>query len=415
MKKTRFSGPITLGGILCAAALVFVPSLWTGDNASADLTQNVQVFAANGVLKFHARHETQYRDLTPGSHPLVSGSFLKTGNGPADILLADNSVLSLDANTEVQIGLFENGTLIVQRSGSAHHAVTPQAGKRYVVKTRYFTARAVGTEYRTIENYPVDGAVTVEWGEVEFLYTEWDPATGQPRDIYDFVPEGSTIIWPPDTGTPATLNPGDHEYFHATTSSPVHVIGEKRPAPPDKDWTIRGRNLGRTFRELGRRLQAGRLTPAQYRQKLIDLLGVTQDLYLAGRSSLPLGGYWIGSAGTFIIRMCIRGNTISQIHVVDTWSGQDKQTRENYQQHVNYSFPRGYQFTIREGGQVDDGLTIAENDDLWKGATIIMRGRIGERTGRILVDNYSETDVAAYWGTCTVIEIRLVDPNGCNY
>lgn len=399
--------------IAVAGFLILASAPGTGAVTAGDLTQNVEVFATTGVLKFHARHETQYRDLTPGSHPLVSGSFLKTGNGPADILLADNSVLSLDANTEIQIGLYENGTLIVQRSGRALHAVTPQPGKPYVVKTRYFTARAVGTEFRTIENYPVDGAVTVEWGEVQFLYTEWDPATGQPRDIYDFVPEGSTIIWPPDSGTPTSLSPGDHENFHAATNPPAHVIGEKRPAPPDDNWAIRGRNLARTLRELQSRLRAGRLTPAQYRQKLIDLLGVSADLVQAGESGRPHGGFWIGSAGPFIIRMCIRGNIITEIHVVDDWSGQDKETHENYMQHVSYSLPPSYQFTIHEGGRVDDGLTIVE-EGIWKGATVIMRGHIGERTGRVLIDNYSQTDVAAYYGSCMVIEIRLVDPNGCN-
>ena len=400
--------------ILCAAFCVFAASTWSADTPTGDLTQNIDVYAANGILKYHGRNETQYRDLTPGRHPLTSGSFLKTGNGPAEILLPDNTVLSLDANTEVKLGMYTNGTLVVQHSGRVGHFVEHRAGKFYLVKTPYFTAKAVGTEFRTRINYPVDGAVTVERGEVEFVYTEWDPVTGQPQDVYDFVPQGSETMMHDEIHGEGRLRPGEHEVFHASTERPARVIGEKRPAPADDNWTLRGRNLGRAIMDLRNRLWRGGLTPEEHRQKLGALLGISPDL-IRGRLGPRLGGLWIGQGDICTIRMCIQGDAISQVHIVDNWIGWDKEARQGFQHWVNFSFPRGYQMTIGQGGNIDSFLTDDERDSIWKGATLIVRGHIGERTGRILIQIYSETDVAAYYGSNQIIDIRLVDPNGCDY
>lgn len=388
---------------------MLVMALGTSDDSSGDLVQTVEVFANPGILKFHARNETQYRDLISGSRSLTSGSFLKTGNGPADFILPGDSVLSLDANTEVQLGMYDNGILIVQHSGRAWHFVERQEGATYAVRTAFYTATAIGTGYLTLNNYPIEGAVTVMWGTIKIVATPRDSQTGEllPGDLSGFVPQGHKCIWPPDPNDAFQLHQGEHEIFHAGQAP--------RSGTPQSDdsWSSRNRTRSQIIRELNRRRAAGRMTPTDYRFKLGALLGISPGL-IPGQPLVPLGGLWIGSGEAFIIKMCIIGNTISEVHIVDRWDGMDKETHESYQQMVNFTFPRGYQFSIGEGGRVNDGATI-EEDDIWKGATVVMIGHIGARTGRLFVHVYSQTDVAIYWGFCAEVEVHLVDPNGCNY
>lgn len=414
MKKVRSAGPAAVRVIICAAVFIFVSSLWTDDNTTGDLTQNVEVSAAAGILKFHGRNETQYRDLRSGTAPLVSGSYLKTGNGPADILMPDNSVLSLDANTEVQVGMYHNGTEIIQRSGRAGHIVEPQAGMGYVVQTPYFTARAVGTEYRTMVNYPVEGAVDIDWGEVDVIYSERDLSTGETRDVYGFVPQGHKIVWPPDPVVPERLRTGEHETFHASPTPPGRVVGQRTPPPAADAWTRRTRDLGRLVRDLRRRYYAGKLTAPQYSQRLREALGLGPGS-TPGRPAPQLGGLWIGNGGDiFYIRFCKSGNNISDIQIVDEWQGQDKQTHEIYSHKVNFSIP-GTHFIVEGNGRVDGSYTISDPDSPWFGAYIQARGFISGGTGQLFINVTSETDAATYLGTCMIINVRLVDPNGCNY
>ena len=408
MKRVRSAGSVAVKVILCATVLIFVSSLWTDESTTGDLTQNVEVFAAAGVLKYHARNETQYRDLTSGPRSMTSGSFLKTGNGPANFILPGDSVLSLDANTEVQLGMYDNGILIWQRSGRAWHFVERQEGKTYAVRTPFYMAKAVGTEYRTLNNYPIEGAVTVIWGTVKIVSTGVDPQTGEilPGGLSGFVPQGHKCIWPPDPNDAFQLNQGDHETFHAGQAP------RSGASPADDSWSSRNRTRSQIIRELNRRRRAGHMTPEDYRQKLGALLGISPDL-IPGQPFVPLGGLWIGSSGPLILKMCIIGNTISELHVVDLWQAMDKETNRATQQFVNFTFPRGVQFSILEGGRVYDGASV--EDGIWKGATIFMFGHIGASTGRLTVNIYSETDTTVYWGTCTTLDIHLVDPNGCNY
>ncbi len=417
MKNITQAGLAVVFALFLAASAAHAPVCETNDDASGDLARSVTVSASPGVLKVRGRNESSYRDLGSGTQTLVSGSFLKTGSGGADIILDDNSVLCLDAGTEVQVGMYQNGTLIVQRSGRAGHLVELREGAKYAVRTPYYTARAVGTDFRTTLNYPVEGAVTVEWGEVDILYQERDEATGEPRDVYGFVPQGHTIIWPPDPPRSERLGPGEHEVIHAEQPPPAGVTGRKTAPPAADRWTRQVGNLGRFIRDLRRRFYIGQLSPSDYGLKLREALGIGSGPW-PGPSRGPgsqLGGLWIGNAGdVFIIRFCLNSGMISDIRIVDQWLGQDKETREDFNHWVNFTFP-GTHFTVERDGRVDGFTTISDTRDIWAGATILMRGYISGRTGRLFIQVTSETDVAYYFGTCTTVDVRLVDPNGCNY
>jgi len=88
---------------LIGAALLIVAAVpQVADNPAEDPVRTVEIVANGGAVKFHARRETQYRNLNPGTQSLASGSYLKTANGTAEIVLPGDSVLSLGPNTEVQ-------------------------------------------------------------------------------------------------------------------------------------------------------------------------------------------------------------------------------------------------------------------------------------------------------------------------
>lgn len=410
MKKIHLPLALVLLAMLGAAGALLVPSLGITDDSNGDLTRSVQVSAAAGILKYHARNETPYRDLRSGTQNLTSGSFLKTGNGPADIILPGDSVLSLAANTEVQLGMYDNGIRIAQFSGSAWHFVEPQEGATYAVRTPFYTATAVGTEYRTLNNYPIEGAVTIMWGTVKIIAVPIDPQTGEilPGGLSGFVPQGHKCIWPPDPNDAFQLRQGEHEIFHAGQAPRSGTAG------PDDAWSSRNRTRGQIIRELNRRRAAGRMTPQDYRQKLGALLGISPDL-IPGQPSVPLGGLWIGSMGNLTIKLCISGNLINDVHIVDMWSGEDKETHEMSGIWVNFSLTQGAHYVIEPGGRVDGSYTIGDPDSIWKGATVVLTGSIGGGTGRLSVMVYSETDIARYAGSFVYVDIHLVDPNGCNY
>ena len=414
VKTLRRFGAAAVKVILCAAVFAFIASVGAGDTPTGDLTQSIDVYAANGILKFHGRNETQYRDLRQGTASLTSGAFLKTAGGPANILFANNTVLSMDANTEVEVGLYENGIWICQYSGRAYHSHEPGENNLHIVQTSLYAVRALGTDYRTTVNYPVEGAVTIEWGKVGVIF---------PREIIGgidgpvvpevraFVPSGRKIVAPIYEDI-ITTDPNTRIYRPAQSDKVIK--GEKVVRQPQDEWERGCRNLGRQILEIRRRRGIGTLSPEDYRMKLGSLLGIDPAI-IPGRPEPRLGGLWIGSQNSLIIKLCISGNSINDVTIVDLWTGMDKETHEEFGHWVDFSLTQGTHYIIEQGGRVSGTYTIGDENAIWRGATVDIWGTIGSRTGRICVSIHSETDVARYTGSYECLDIRLVDPNGCNY
>jgi len=201
--------------------------------------------------------------------------------------------------------------------------------------------------------------------------------------------------------------------FRAADDPRLHVVGQKKPPPADDAWMQHDRDLSRTLVELNRRRRAGQLTDDEYRIKLGALLGMNPDI-LPGEPDLAVDGLWIGSSGNLILKFCKTRGFICDVHVVDAWKGEDKETHERFAHSVNFTLP-GTIFNVGDGGRVDDIFVWDEPDDLWKGVSITIRGTIGARAGRFYVEIHSDTDVAVYGGSIEIMTVRLVDPNGCNY
>lgn len=401
MKKIRLLRPAVF---LVGLSVLFSVSDSTpplSGNLADDLVQTVEVFAPRGALKVHGRNETQYRDMAPGSQSLTSGSFLKTAGGQADILLPDNSILSLDANTEVQLGMYENGTLVGQQSGQAWHYVEPREGAGYAVRTRFYTATAIGTEYRTRVNWPVEGAVTVFWGEVGVIGEVTDSQTGERSGyVYSLIPEGHKTIWPADPAASGRLRTGDHETFHAEQGKSV---GQRGSPPAPDSWSSRNRTRSQIIRELGRRRRAGLMTPADYRQKLGALLGIGPEV-IPNEPLRVQGGLWVGMNESGVINFCIDRNQMDTIRFYGNMFCRDKQTGRDYQYGVDYSLDAAGAFYIDAQGGINGGYTF--NEGAYQGMTVFIMGRIQGSSGRIILAMQSENDVAACYPPLSIIDVQ---------
>jgi len=401
MKKIRLLRPAVF---LVGLSVLFSVSDSTpplAGNLAEDLVQTVEVFAPRGALKVHGRNETQYRDMAPGSQSLTSGSFLKTAGGQADILLPDNSILSLDANTEVQLGMYENGTLVGQQSGQAWHYVEPREGAGYAVRTRFYTATAIGTEYRTRVNWPVEGAVTVFWGEVGVIGEVTDSQTGERSGyVYSLIPEGHKTIWPADPAASGRLRTGDHETFHAEQGKSV---GQRGSPPAPDSWSSRNRTRSQIIRELGRRRRAGLMTPADYRQKLGALLGIGPEV-IPNEPLRVQGGLWVGmDAYSDVIKFCVTGNQIDMVSYTGWIYCTDKKTHETYNYRVDFDLDEGVPFLLERNGTYTGGYEFP--DGVYKGLTFYMNGFLGGSSGEALIIMFSDNEVAVCNMGPTVIQL----------
>jgi len=413
MNKIRAWLPFVLLAGLGLIPTVSDPAPPLAGDSGRDLVQTVEVFAARGVLKVHGRNETQYRDMAAGSQSLTSGSFLKTAGGQADILLPDNSILSLDVNTEVQLGMYENGTRVGQQSGQAWHFVEPREDAGYAVRTRFYTATALGTEYLTRVNWPAEGAVTVFWGEVGVMAeVRYPPETEENTHfVYEFVPDGYKTIWPADPAASGRLRAGDHETFHAEQGKSV---GQRGSVPPQNSWSSRNRTRGQIIRELGRWRRAGRMSPADYRQKLGALLGIGPEVI----PNEPLGvqgGLYVGMNESGLINFCLDGNHMNTFRFYGGISCRDKQTGRGYSYMVDYSIdeaglvytePTGviHGFQITGQGLINGMYTFEQG--VYQGLYVVLSGWVRGSSGRITLIMGFENDVAICYPPSITVELK---------
>ncbi len=398
MNKIRLLRPAVLIVILGLIFSVSDPRPPLSGNSGDDPLPTVEVFAARGVLKVHGRNEIQYRDLAPGSQSLASGSYLKTVGGTADILLPDNSVLSLDANSEVRLGMYTDGSLVAQRSGRVWHNVEWRSGSRYCVDMPYGRATVTGTQFYTIVDWPVQGAVNVIQGRVEFdLMNRYDPQTGDILGQWwqkNLVPEGTEFrVYPSQLSPGERLKAGDSYFlsFDILMSPPVQ--GRKSPPPNDDSWVTRNRNLGRMIDALRRARPVKHLTPTEYRQKLGDLLGISPALI----PNEPLrfeGGLWVGYDQYLnVINFCVTGNYIHSMKYVGWVYCTDKQTHERYNYKVDLSLGDDVYFPIAADGTYTGIYEFQEG--VYKGLFFALNGTLKGSAPEAVVSLFSDNDVAA--------------------
>lgn len=90
----------------------------------------------------------EYTKLDDDEIELPSGSFVKTGDGVAHILLQDNSLISLDNNTEIQLKIENEKTDLLQLAGNTWNRIEKlSSGNGYQVQTPTTIAAVRGTEF----------------------------------------------------------------------------------------------------------------------------------------------------------------------------------------------------------------------------------------------------------------------------
>ena len=107
----------------------------------------------------------EYERLDLEEVELVSGSYVKTGgDGLAHVVLQNNSVVSLDNNTELQVNISEEKTSVFQLIGSTWNRIENISG--YEVQTSDIVAAVRGTVF-AVDISPDGSDVTVIESEVE--------------------------------------------------------------------------------------------------------------------------------------------------------------------------------------------------------------------------------------------------------
>jgi len=400
-----------------------VPTPTTTVTASADRVFPVELIAKPGILQGHGRDETEYRDLTPGSASLASGSYLKTLEGGAAVVLPDNSVMRMDAGTEVQVGMYDNGIMIWQHSGRTYHFVMPHEGAIYEVATPFGTLVAHGTEFEVRLDYPAEGWVVVYWGEIGVVETQniIDPVTGEivgTRDIYGLVPEGAVLLGPEGTAESWTLRPGDTLDFVIDPAT-GRVVASPGSPPSNDDWSIRNDWIAEVVRQLVINCQAGLYTHDECRAQLNDL--VQQALGLAEHEPpipqdvtpvLHLGKLWAGMIGDDqVVTFCFDGSYISMIAWVTEMKVHTLDTGERWSKAAVF--------------HIDDALVVVNNhgqfqliyqvdSPVWPNFGILFEGTISGGGGEVLLNGQGLTDVEFSWTEYEYFQVQATAAD-CTY
>jgi len=171
----------------------------------------------SGVVSYRNNESDQYKTLDSDQIVLQNNAFVKTTDSYAHVIFVDNSLMSIDVNSEVQITVKDFGTTIDQILGNTWHRVEKLAhGKEYTVTTPTSLAAVRGTKFGIdagktgSSTFVIEGAVDV--GQIEIVngQKEWknrqSVIAGKSANIPDFKriqkidvanisPEQSTSNW----------------------------------------------------------------------------------------------------------------------------------------------------------------------------------------------------------------------------
>ncbi len=153
MKKTI--ALILLIGSLFVAGIVFF--LYT---KSIDPT-NISLIKEEGKVYFKEAKNSDYQEVFSDEQVIKSGSFIKTdAESYARVFLPDNSLISIDQSSEIQITYEGNKTFIEQLLGKTWHRVQTVAnGGEYKVQTANTAVNVEGTIFSIV--YDEDGTSNV--------------------------------------------------------------------------------------------------------------------------------------------------------------------------------------------------------------------------------------------------------------
>lgn len=135
--------------ILFLIFLIFFASIVVGTFLFLRSRQNINftLIVEEGSVYYRLPGSTEYVRVDSEEIELRSETFVKTGaDGLSQVIMPDNSIMSIDVNTEVQIALSGNDVNIDQLIGNTWHRVeTVTKGGNYKVSTPNAVAAVRGT------------------------------------------------------------------------------------------------------------------------------------------------------------------------------------------------------------------------------------------------------------------------------
>ncbi len=140
---------IVLLAVVLIAGYLFIsknnPALLSGLGVNSGA--NITLVKESGGISYKATESDQYTQLTDDQVTIKNGSFIKTdADSYARVFLPDNSLVSIDESTEIQINYQDNNTDIQQLIGKTWNRVqTLSNGGEYKVETPNTVAAVRGT------------------------------------------------------------------------------------------------------------------------------------------------------------------------------------------------------------------------------------------------------------------------------
>lgn len=196
------------------------------------------------------RHQKLFADtyvtLDAPQITLLSGSFVKTESGKAQVVMSDNSVISIDENTELAIKSTASKVDILQIIGATWHRVQKVvAGGSYTVQTPTAIASVRGTQFGvkvseevskeqdtdkeiSSEIYVAEGQVALKRSEALAFDTESfveEPKAEEDGDWWPFAPPAAAPLSAP---APADYQPSQNipEYEYAEEVPEQEILVE---------------------------------------------------------------------------------------------------------------------------------------------------------------------------------------------
>lgn len=125
--------------VVCGIGLVM---LLVVANRKAD---DILVLREDGTMYVKSAQDAEYVEVTSDETTVKSGTFVKTGSGKGHVLFPNNSLMTLDKNTEIQVTYTAEGIDVMQFIGKTWNRVRNIGSGAYKVNTPTALATVRGT------------------------------------------------------------------------------------------------------------------------------------------------------------------------------------------------------------------------------------------------------------------------------
>lgn len=227
------------------------------------------LYKEEGQISYKADSNSSYQDLNEEQIELPDKSFIKTSIGAlAHVIFNDNSMISLDENTEIQVNYSATSRDIVQTSGNTWHRIQKLTdNSAYQVETSNTLATVRGTTFGVKIENPTQTSLYVTESQVEVNQTALENGK-KVKKATQMVNEGKHLGIP-DFG-------GDKK------PDLTDISAEKKNTP----WFKRNKVIDEDYKqEKGEKLMKKLKNDPDFRQKLKDIKDNKPQPKLSGLSA----------------------------------------------------------------------------------------------------------------------------------